>query len=235
MPDPSADSPKPITHPFWNDGRQELRAWFDRYARSLGELYEGVLELLYTDRPIPGWPRFAAHGMRDIANRLPDVLGGAKKKTQLQYKNQVDGIAKAWRKSGLPLSTSGSLTSEAIPAQPAADVAVPHVVFRRIQILVEEHLETREKPTEAAGRLFAAFSAEGHDSNTRLGPIISEWVAVTAWFQERAHDRLVPDEGYDRAEFRARFEQAERMLMALVRDFFKTTKDLDEILEDTNN
>ncbi len=235
MSDPAAIPPKPAADSFWNDGRTELREWFRRNAPSLGELYEGVLVLLYAERPIPGWPRFVAHGIREIGNRLPDVLGGAKKNKQLQYKNQVDGIAKVWRRSGLPLSTSGSLTSPAIPTQSIADVVVPSVVFRRIQILIEEHLATREKPAEAAGRVFAAFSTDEGDANTRLGPIISEWVRTTGWFQERAHDRLVSDEGYDRAEFQVRFEQAERILMALVRDFFKTTKDLDEILEDTNS
>ncbi len=235
MIDPATGHAKSAAESFWNARRTELREWFRRNAPSLGELYEGVLVLLHGNPPIPGWPRFIAHGMREVGNRLPDVLAGTRKSKQLQYKNQVDGIAKLWRKSRLPVAAADSLTSPAIPTQPTADVAVPRVVFRRIQILVEEHLATREKPAEAAGRLFAAFSADDGDANTRLGPIISEWVAIIGWFQERAHDRLVPDDSYERAEFQARFEQAERILMALVRDFFNTTKDLDDILEDTNS
>jgi hypothetical protein len=235
MIDPATGRTKSVTESFWNARRSELREWLRRNAPSLGELYEGVLVLLHGNPPIPGWPRFIAHGMREIGNRLPDALGGARKNKQLQYKNQVDGIAKLWRKSGLPVATADSLTSTSIPTQPTADVAVPRVVFRKLQILVEEHLTTREKPVEAAGRLFASFSPDDGDANTRLAPIISEWVAIIKWFQQQAHDRLVSDDSYERAEFQARFEQAERILMALVRDFFKTTEELDDILEDTNS
>ena len=67
-----------------------------------------------------------------------------------------------------------------------------------------------------------------------LEPVIAHWLEVLHWFRERAHDRLAPDGTYDRTEFVTRFEQFERILTALVQDFFKTTDELDQILEDAN-
>ncbi|MBN2413960.1 hypothetical protein JXQ31_19960 [candidate division KSB1 bacterium] len=68
---------------YWTKERLDLKAWFQRNAPSLGELYEGVLKLLYTDEKIPGWTRFVAHAIREIGNRLPDIVIGVQKNTYL--------------------------------------------------------------------------------------------------------------------------------------------------------
>jgi len=45
---------------YWTEARLELRAWFQRNAFSLGELYEGALRMLF-DSQFPGRTRFVAH------------------------------------------------------------------------------------------------------------------------------------------------------------------------------
>src|SRR5207253_9896324 len=96
---PPASPPSAPTPAFWTDGRRELRDWLGRNAASLGELYEAALLLLY-GLHMPGWPRLVGHAVREIANRLPGVLGGPRKAGQLQYKNRMDDIASGWRKAG---------------------------------------------------------------------------------------------------------------------------------------
>lgn len=56
--------------------RRELLGWFDRNAPSLCEAYEAAVRLLN----LPGFParvHLIAHLVRDIANRLPDVIEGS--------------------------------------------------------------------------------------------------------------------------------------------------------------
>lgn len=221
----------------WTPRRIELRAWFEqRKASSLGELYEGAVKLVSGDR-VPGWTRFVAHAVRDIRNRLPDVISGAKSGGSLQYKNRLDGLAREWRSSGLP--TDGSFPGTVLGAagEPPAtpDVPVPRRVYMEVASLVRDHLATREKPAEAAARLFEAIAPENQPLRDSLRPIITHWITVTEWFVEKAHDSGRTDGDRDEAEFRNKFELFETILVALVGQFFGTVKELDEILEATNS
>jgi len=52
---------------------------------------------------------------------------------------------------------------------------------------------------------------------------------------KRVHDSNKGDADFDRTEFRAQFDIFEASLASLVRGFFLTVRELDEILEDTNS
>jgi hypothetical protein len=66
----------PLSQAYWTHARLELQAWLQRNAASLAELYGGAARLVY-DTPLPGRVRFVCHAVREIRNRLPDVLSGA--------------------------------------------------------------------------------------------------------------------------------------------------------------
>jgi len=63
---------------------------------------------------------------------------------------------------------------------------------------------------------------------------VNQWLRVTRWFQGKANDGGIADGGFSIDEYRRQFETFEAMLIAVIRDFFKTTDELDKILEDTN-
>ena len=72
--DPHLDAPiKDAAEASWTPRRVDLRSWLQRNAPSLGELYVGAVLLVF-GRPIPGRVRFVAHAVREIRNRLPDVV-----------------------------------------------------------------------------------------------------------------------------------------------------------------
>lgn len=84
------DMPFSLTHveTYWTEPRQELRAWFQRNAPSLGELYEGALRMFFAPE-FPGRVRFVAHAVREIRNRLPDAIAGPKIGGTFQWINKL--------------------------------------------------------------------------------------------------------------------------------------------------
>jgi hypothetical protein len=165
------------------------------------------------------------------------VISGAKGGAGLQYKNRLDDLAKVWLRNGLP--TDGSLPNATLglvggpPVPP--DIPIDRRVLLEIAGLVRDHLTARERPQDAAIRLFEAIAPENRALRDSLLPVIREWLSITEWFVGRTHDSGQTDADCDEIEFRAKFESFEAILAALVRGFFSTVKELDEILEDTNS
>jgi hypothetical protein len=74
--------------------RRELLEWFKRNAQSLAEAYEAAIRLLQTPT-FPARHHLIGHLIRDIANRLPDVLEGTTS-NRVDYHSHLDGIASNW-------------------------------------------------------------------------------------------------------------------------------------------
>jgi hypothetical protein len=116
----------------------------------------------------------------------------------------------------------------------AGEVSIDRRVFIKVAELVRDHVVARERPEEAAIRLFEAIAPENRALRNTLQPVIQQWLVVTNWFVARAHDSGQRDAEYDQEELRTKFEVFEGVLAALVRGFFSTVEELDDLLEDTN-
>jgi hypothetical protein len=218
----------------WTQRRQRVHDWLKRNAPSLAELYVGVVEMLYTqDPPIPGWSRFVAHAVREIRNRLPDAVAGRKVAERLDYVSRLDAIVAIWEPVELSEMIALNATADAA-VTPGQTIGVKRRVYDLVSALTRAHLEARERPKEAAWRLFEALAPETTDQCASLEPTINQWLSITSWFQGNAHDQGKEDRIYDRDEYRRKFETCETTLTSLIQDFFKTTDELDKILEDTN-
>ena len=210
---------------YWTRTRLDLRAWLQRNAPTLSELYEGAVELIY-GAALPGRVRFISHAVREIRNRLPDIISGTNSGRRLSYKNSLDEIEKVWNNHKFALDGT-------IPSSP--DIMVPPQLFRLIAILVKDHVETREKPIDAAIKLFEGCAPENRQLRDALRPVVFQWLKVTEWFMKKAHDPGKIDARYDESELQRQFELFEMTLRALARGFFTTVEELDEILEDANS
>lgn len=220
---------------YWTPQRIELCTWFTRNAPSLGELYAGALEMVFRE-DFPGRVRFVSHAVREIRNRLPDVIAGPERGTQLQYKNQLDKIAQVWEKHGLPLD--GSLPTKITPsdALPSSDdIPIPREVYCKIANLVSDHVKMRITVRESAQHLFQAIDPNNRVSEATLRPRIEHWINSTEWFVQRAHDRAEVDANIGADQLKNYFEIFERTLSAMVSEFFKTVEELDAILEEANS
>jgi hypothetical protein len=232
---PNTPGPQPQSAAYWTQPRLELREWFNRNAPSLGELYEGALRMLYGENNFPGTTRFVAHAVREIRNRLPDVIAGRRGGT-FDWKTKLDELAKDWQRAGFSLD--GVIPTEVTAGEsvPSTDVRMPRRLMQNVAILLKDHVEAREKPKEAAIRLFRSISPENnHSLHDSLRPVINQWFEVTEWFVKNVHEGHDQNRNTDLKELKKYFELFESTLGALIRGFFKTVEGLDEILEDTNS
>jgi hypothetical protein len=219
---------------FWTRERQELRLWFERNAPSLGELYKGAIEMVFNEI-FPGRVRFVSHAVREIRNRLPDVIAGPVSTNQVQYINRLDDLSKVWKKAGLSLDGSLPIkltNNEQIP--PIKEVPIPVKIYKEIAKLIRDHEEARKKPYEEFKRLFQAIDPKNKEAEATLRPRIDNLRKNTEWFVARTHDRGKVDAEMDGDELKKNFEIFERALLAIIGSFYKTLEDLDEILEETN-
>jgi len=218
----------------WTKSRLDLLAWLRRNAPSLAELYVAAVTLLYV--PIPGRVRLICHAVREIMNRLPNVLSGEKSLGWIDYKTRIDAIAMAWKDFGLDsdgLLPPPSLSEE--PETPAArTIVVPPKLVRLIGDLVRDHTSARERPYEAAARLFEACAPENKKLRRTLRPILIQWVDTSKWFMRHTHDSGLVDADVNFDLLTEKFELFERTLGALISGFFNTIEGLDAILEEAN-
>jgi hypothetical protein len=211
----------------WTNTRVEIRSWLHRNAPSLAELYEGAVILL-DDKPIPGRVRFIGHAVREIRNRLPDIISGPTKKRRLDYTNRLDDLA---RLPGARILVA-DLGGEAAPK--TTTTAIDRKLALKIAELIQDHLTTRTKPLDSARRLFESIAPENSPQREGLIPVIQQWFNTTEWFMKNTHDSGYGDDDFQEQELRHRFSVFETTLSALIKPFFDTLEELDAILEDAN-
>jgi len=217
---------------YWTKQRIELEAWFQRNAPSLGELYEGALIILHTNN-FPGRTRFLAHAVREIMNRLPDVIAGVKS-SRIDYVNLLDNIVPHWNEAGF--SEDGSVPQNITNGGQleSTDILIPRRLFRKISALVKIHVQGREKRFDKVTRLYEAIGPGNQPLGDSLRPIVIQWIGETDWFVGKAHDSGLQDNAVYEEELHTHFDLFERSLGAIIQEFFKTIEGLDEILEEAN-
>jgi hypothetical protein len=231
----SGDTPRRVGDSWARDSRRECLNWLGREAVSLAELYEGSARLL-DDVRLPGRVRFISHAVREIRNRLPDIIAGPRRAMRLDYPSRIDELRRTWAIHDPSFGGEGwASTSEDRPTHSRTSVEVPLAAIRCLVNLITDHDAARERPRDAARRLFEAISpGVTLTPKSALDVVIRQWLEVTDWFMHRAHDSGKADNDCDDAELRRQFELFELSLASLVRTFFATVESLDEILDDAN-
>jgi len=193
--------------------------------------------MLYVHQaPMPGWSRLVCHSVREIRNCLPDAVAGKRTRRQVQYVQRLNKLVELWveHETTLPPSPETALGDVAPSSRVPDVVTLSRRLYEDIGLLIREHQEGLERRSEGAYRLFEALIPETKGQRQLLEPIVNEWLSITEWFMERAHDSSKDDGQFNIQEFQKQFEQFERILGAVIRDFFRTTDELDQILEDAN-
>ena len=122
----------------WTKQRLEIYLWFQRNAPSLGELYAGALKMIF-ENSFPGRTRFIAHAVREIRNRLPEVISGEKNRPTFQWKNKLDELIASWQKNGFPLNGSIPVDLSENHSLPSHLVPFPRKLLEKVARLLQDH------------------------------------------------------------------------------------------------
>jgi hypothetical protein len=222
-----------IPSEHWTPQRQELADWFQQKAPHLEALYKAALMLL--NNPIfPARERLIAHAVREIGNRLPDVVGTKiAKNEKVDTTNRLDKIVCIWRKDGLPVDFSTPMAIESAASDGDVGILIPSSTAKAMMELIRDHANSRETRKDAAIRLLREIAPDSGVSLDQLRPIALRWLTVLKWFQENVHvgdsDRAISEE-----EFQRYFELFEQYLGSMLRPFFSTFKELNDFLDQAN-
>ena len=232
--EPSKEGPT-IEVGHWTRNRLELLEWLRKTSRSLAELYEGAVDLLFGQR-VAGFSRFVSHAVREIRNRLPSVVSGAIPSGRLDYKSRIDDLGAHWKRSRIDVEAKPSDAGKALSAAQALEVALPRKLARKIDRLIADHDAARQRPEDAAIKLFEGVAPNNQRFRDRLRPVVLQWMEVCDWFMARTHESGFTDEDVDLTEFKKNFELFESTLLAIVRGvstFFDNTDELDAIIKES--
>jgi len=231
-------SPRP--EPIHLEPRQEnILRWLNQRSLGLAELYWAAFRLV-NDQVFPARVRLVSHAVREIRNRLPEIVAGHKGGKQFQYKPLLDKLVEEWEKGGLPLDdtiTRSTATGEVeeVPIDAFGPLLIPGKLAHDIRHVLRDHKLTREKPREAALRLYETFAPRDEDIREALKPLAEEaWVNVTGWFASKAHQPMDNIGEPSNAELALMFSMFEQLLETIIIQIPRVYEDIDEILGETN-
>jgi hypothetical protein len=203
--------------------RAELSRWFSHRAPSLAIAYEGAVRVV-EDAAFPGRIHFVAHAIRDILNRLLEVLAAEDAPPRVQYEQAFNNIAPFWPR----MDPMGGPESS-----PRSDVAVPYNVAVTIDSVVQQHV-LRRSPVEQLDLLFRVLMRDHSATATVNRQIVLEFAALRKWFVARAHFRTTVSVPASDEELCAQFRRFEIILHSFVGNFFTGTAELDRVLSKAN-
>ncbi len=214
---------------YWTEKRLEIKEWLYKQYPSLGELYEGAVNLLFNsdyNNIFPGVSRFVSHAVREIINNLPNYVLGRTSKP-LQYVNYLDNILEKWENNLLPLEDKFNSSRK-------DELCLPYHIFRKIQKLLRKHKESRLKRKDIIVNFIIILAPENREFIDQLRPSFLKWIDLSNYFIKFVHDSQKTDREILTKEFLRHFEIFEDILHSLIGSFFATTEELDAILEEAN-
>ena len=228
MTEPDYQPLAPLSTP-WTSRRRKLHGWLQEKNPSLAGAYEAAVRLLDTPA-FPGRIPIISHVVREICNRLPDLVASIKR-DRIEYFDELKTIEKIWPTSILPSAKDYGDTPTI--ASEDSHVQIPRVAAMAVSTLIEKN-HNRMTNRAIVGELFAKVAgANGHE-RADLEPIVTEFFNTADWFMGRAHLSNEPRQDPEEEELVQRFEQFEGLAHSLIRSVFATKKEIDALLQQAN-
>ena len=216
------------------EDQRRIADWLTKRAPELGHVYGAVVRLI-ADPSDPGIRKLICQGVRDICNRLPEVVGGIFVDSP-RYQENI--LSQLWSRHKLDRLEFEQVTLADSSNRNSAtrDIAIPIDVFRQVGLLVAHYRKVPELSREIAKKMFETIAPETMGRAEIVSPQIEQWIKMKKWFQANAHAGLT-DRTVDQTELQNNFEMLEIYLNKICgeEEFYTGVKTLDEILEDTNS
>lgn len=208
-----------------NHEQQRVCEWLndDLSLPVFAEAYKGAA-ILINQRPA-GYVSFVAHAGRDLMNGLASTVAGIKS-GRVQYQEHIDKLQGCWREEW---RFSNGLSPEVAEK----GHLIPIDVCQKISTLIDEHKSGRMRSSEAAGLFFSTF-LDYSDRDKIPGNFLSEWKAAKDWFFRHAHLREKPFRAETDTDLVKYFNCLDGYLYIAASSQYDRLKDLNEILDATN-
>jgi hypothetical protein len=224
--EPSAVGP---SDSCWTAERKELRAWLGRLAPQLADLYAGAVAIATNDT-FPGRVIFVWHAIREIRNRLPDVLAGEVASSNVQYSDLTKQICRCWVTDGWP--EDGSLPLD-IVSEPSVSGPERYEISRKmlaaISDLVSQYVAIERRNEEKAERLFETVAGAAVPTY-----VVKTWLRGGRKAHKLAHLSNKLANSNDEGSLASDFAAFEGVLMTISKRAYENMDDLDEILDSAN-
>ncbi len=208
-----------------NKEQQRVYEWLNDDLRLpiFSEAYKGAAILI--DQKPAGYVSFVAHAGRDLMDRLAATVAGIKS-GRVQYHQHIDKLQGDWRDEW---RFSDDLSPEVVNK----GHLIPIKVCQSISTLIDEHKSGRIRSSEADGLFFSTF-LDYSDKDKIPGNFLSEWKAAKNWFRGHAHLRSKPFEAEADNYLVKHFNCLDGYLYIAASSQYERLKDLNEILDATN-
>lgn len=187
------------------------------------EAYKGAA-ILITQRQ-SGYVSFVAHAGRDLMNRLASTVADIES-AQVQYQQHIDKLKDDWREEW-------RFSNELSPEVAEKGHLIPVGICQKISTLIDEHKSGRMRSTEANGLFFSTF-LDYSDKDKIPGNFLLEWKAAKDWFLGHAHLRDKPFRAETDNDMVKHFNCLDGYLYIAASSQYDRLKDLNEILDATN-
>ena len=208
-----------------NKEQQQIYDWLnnDLSLPVFAEAYKGAAILI--DQKPAGYVSFVAHAGRDLMNILARTVAGIKS-GRVQYQQHIDKLQSDWQDEW---RYSEDLSPEVIEN----GHFIPIDVCQSISTLIDEHKSGRMRSSETDGLFFSTF-LDYSDRDKIPSNFLSEWKAAKDWFLRHAHLRDKPFGEQTENDLLKHFNCLDGYLYIAASSQYDRLKDLNEILDATN-
>ena len=218
------------------DDQNKIAEWLSSYAPQLESVYRGAVRLL-NDPTFPGRLHFICHAGRDIANRVPDLIGGTIDLQRVDLTRDLNELRDLWSRFSLDQRGPAGLSkgNAAEPRSLKEEMLMPVTVFKHVGMVLLHHAQAARNHRERATIMLEAIAPENKDRQEALYPIANQWVELTRWFASHTHagDKL---DTVSEVDLQNKFLTLENHIVTLIStSFYEPVDVLDEILEETNS
>jgi len=211
---------------YWNKKRVQLLGWFEKNAPSLGELYKSSLRSLY-DASLPARFHMLGHAVREIRNRLPDLIEGISK-LKIHYDDRLDKIIEALDKNNF------DIINKELPNVKETEALIPVEAYKLLKELLNDHVHNRQKGRKKIIDFFIAMAPEDIELRKLYEKMISDWYDITEEFMRITHINSIKIQHIDEKNLEEMFLVFENTLYALLCEYFETKGELNGVLEEAN-
>ncbi len=226
---PAASDPTDDRTDWWTPTRLSIHAWLQQNAPVLAPLYEAAVPMALAPE-FPGRVCFVAHAVREIRNRLADVVVSEIRYDRADYPRLTEALRRCWDDEGFASDGTSVFSAEEEPtASGRQPVNVSPAFVTAVGDLIAEHNKPSETNRDRVARLFE------HVGGARAPDYaIRAWRNATDWAPKNAH---VPIQGTSQtaeASLLGWFLEFEKALAALSNRSFENMDLLDDILDSAN-